>query len=135
MKLGRNIVLFVLAGMLLGAAAGVFETTSNNYYAERFDIQAHFGEGFDLVLHDGSHEPDVVEEELKAIVPCVKKGGLILVHDTRHPKLGLESAAPRALAGTPHLTFTLPYGYGLTIIEMLDDFGWGDVELKWRKGR
>ncbi len=40
MKPNRNIVLFVLAIMFLGAAGGIFETTSNNYYAETFNITA-----------------------------------------------------------------------------------------------
>lgn len=89
--------------------------------------------GFDLVLHDGSHEPGIVEDELRAIAPCVKMGGLILLHDTRHPNIGLRAVARKALTGLPHNRFTLPYGYGLTIIEMLENFGWGEVELKWRK--
>lgn len=90
-------------------------------------------DGFDLVLHDGSHEAEIVEEELKEIIPCVKRGGLILLHDTRHPRIDLRSAAPRAFKDVPHTQFTLPWGYGLTIVELQEDFGWGEVELKWRK--
>lgn len=40
MKLNRNILLFVLATALLGAAGGIFESTSNNYYAQTFNITA-----------------------------------------------------------------------------------------------
>ena len=40
MKLNRNIVLFALAMAFLGCAGGIFETTSNNYYAETFNITA-----------------------------------------------------------------------------------------------
>jgi MFS family permease len=39
-KLNRNIVVFVIAVALLGCAGGIFETTSNNYYAETFNITA-----------------------------------------------------------------------------------------------
>ncbi len=38
MKIDRSIVLFLIAIMLLAAAGGIFETTSNNYYAETFNI-------------------------------------------------------------------------------------------------
>jgi predicted MFS family arabinose efflux permease len=40
MRLGRDIVLFVIAMALLGCAGGIFDTTSNNYYAETFRITA-----------------------------------------------------------------------------------------------
>ena len=40
MRANRHIVLFVLAVCLLGCAGGIFETTSNNYYAETFNITA-----------------------------------------------------------------------------------------------
>jgi hypothetical protein len=40
MKLNRNIVLFVLATALLGAAGGIFDSTSNNYYSQIFNITA-----------------------------------------------------------------------------------------------
>jgi len=40
MKLNRNIVLFVLATALLGAAGGIFDSTSNNYYSQTFHITA-----------------------------------------------------------------------------------------------
>jgi predicted O-methyltransferase YrrM len=90
-------------------------------------------EGFDLVLHDGSHEAGIVEDELEAIIPCVKRGGLILLHDTRHPSIGMQGVVPKAFKDVAHTQFTLPYGYGLTIVEMLEDFGWGEIELKWRK--
>jgi len=40
MKLNRNIVFFVLATALLGAAGGIFDSTSNNYYSQTFNITA-----------------------------------------------------------------------------------------------
>jgi len=40
MKLNRNLALFTLAVAFLGCAGGIFETTSNNYYARTFGITA-----------------------------------------------------------------------------------------------
>jgi len=40
MKLNRNIALFAVAVAFLGCAGGIFETTSNNYYSQTFDITA-----------------------------------------------------------------------------------------------
>ena len=39
-KLNRNLILFALAVAFLGCAGGIFETTSNNYYAKTFGITA-----------------------------------------------------------------------------------------------
>lgn len=72
---------------------------------------------FDIVLHDGSHEGKVLFKDLRKIIPKVKKGGIILVHDTNHPKLKNILLATRlAFLGHRHKKLTLPYGFGLTII-------------------
>ena len=90
-------------------------------------------ETFDLVLHDGSHEKDVVEQDLKNIIPLMKQDALLLVHDTEHKDFQLKEAVENALKYTEHERITLPYGYGLTIIRIKEDFGNGKVEIKWRK--
>lgn len=72
---------------------------------------------FDLVLHDGAHDFATVRADLAAVVPRVKYGGLVLVHDTAHSHCG---AAMRAALDQMSLrdadSVVLPYGYGLTII-------------------
>lgn len=83
---------------------------------------------FDVVLHDGSHEPLTVEEDLNKILPLMKKDSLILIHDTEHD-YGLMDVVKKI----DYPQVTLPYGYGLTIIRVLD--GKNKIELKWKKSR
>ena len=75
---------------------------------------------YDVVLHDGSHTGKVVGQDLRGIIPFVRKYGLILIHDTQHETLGAEmrKGVRDGLAGRKHTTTTLPYGYGLTIVRM-----------------
>lgn len=98
------------------------------------------GEIFDVVLHDGSHTWREVAEDLQTIVPHMKKGGILMVHDTAHPtdNYQLDKAidvidASRSECGYEVERLTLPYGYGLTIIRVLEDFGHGEVDIKWKK--
>lgn len=91
-------------------------------------------QSFDVVLHDGSHEWRTVYRDLRKILPHMKKNGIILVHDTEHlPTFHLKLAVRLALLFTPHERVTLPYGYGLTIIRVLKEYGNGSVSLTWRK--
>jgi predicted O-methyltransferase YrrM len=96
------------------------------------------GEAFDLVLHDGSHEFSQVFRDLRAVLPRVKKDGLVLVHDTNHPTFPyLRYAATLALwvTGTRYEKVTLPYGCGLTVIRVLSSRrGVGAADVAWRKG-
>jgi len=72
---------------------------------------------FDVVLHDGSHEGKVLFKDLRKIWPMIKKGGILLVHDTKHPKLkNILLATKLGLLGFRHNMITLPYGNGLTIV-------------------
>ncbi|MDP3920789.1 MAG: class I SAM-dependent methyltransferase [Candidatus Omnitrophota bacterium] len=90
---------------------------------------------FDFVLHDGSHEADIVQSDLSKIVPRMMRNSILLLHDTDHPTqdYGLQAAAERALAPYRHSLVTLPYGYGLTIVRIDEDFGHGTVRVEWRK--
>lgn len=92
-------------------------------------------EVFDVVLHDGAHDKDTVERDLKTIFPRMKKGGIVLVHDTTHAQLGvgMMKAVNASLKGVDHKKFTLPYWDGLTLIQILKDFGNGKVYLTWGK--
>lgn len=91
--------------------------------------------GFDVVLHDGSHDPRTVKKDIRAILPKIKQGGLLLVHDTEHPTRyrKLKGAVKSALRWTRHEMVTLPYGYGLTVVRITARSGAGKVEIKWRK--
>lgn len=91
--------------------------------------------GFDMVLHDGSHEWRVVYKDLRKIIPRMKKDGIILVHDTIHKSFRLGMAVKLALLFVRHEKVTLPYGYGLTIIRILSSYGNGRVETTWEKTR
>ncbi|MCR4275096.1 MAG: class I SAM-dependent methyltransferase [Candidatus Campbellbacteria bacterium] len=91
-------------------------------------------EVFDVVLHDASHDVFPVYQDLRKIIPHVKQNGIILVHDTEHPAFRLRWAVRLAFLFTPHEKVTLPYGYGLTIVRILKDFGNGEVLLTWKKG-
>lgn len=92
-------------------------------------------ETFDLVLHDGSHEQEVVEQDLKNIIPKMKMNGILLIHDTQHSgefKVDFEQCE-KVFKGMDYEAVTLPYGYGLTIIKVKEDFGNGEVGIKWQK--
>ena len=92
-------------------------------------------EVFDFVLHDGSHDWPTVEKDIKNILPRCKKNSILLVHDTEHPgkDYKLAKTVKDALRRYKHSKVTLPYGYGLTIVRIEQDFGNGEVEIEWRK--
>lgn len=91
--------------------------------------------GFDLVLHDGSHEWRTVLKDIRAILPKIKKNGILLVHDTMHPQLGrgMRLAVRLALLFTPHKKLTLPYGYGLTFVRIYKSSSNGTYTDSWKK--
>jgi len=91
--------------------------------------------GFDMVLHDGSHDVGVVYKDLRKIIPRMKKNGIILVHDTFYKGFYLWIAIRLALLFVRHERVTLPYGYGLTIIRILSNYGHGSIETAWEKER
>ena len=92
-------------------------------------------EVFEVVLHDGSHQWQHVLKDLEYIVPKMKTGGILLLHDTNHPTENFNLL--RAIQDLPYEInhVTLPYGYGLTIAQVTEDFGNGKVEIQWRKKR
>lgn len=98
------------------------------------EILKDFGESsFDLVLHDGAHNGPTVRDDLKLIIPRIKKNGILLIHDTEHKYTDILDGVIEALKGTKHQRIELPYGCGLTIIRILEDFGNGEVTLTWKK--
>ena len=96
-------------------------------------------ECYDVVLHDGSHTGTEVTQDLNNIVPYVKSGGLVLVHDTDHYDLGSEMRQgiqnSDLIKNYKHDGSTLPYGYGLTIIRLFNNpHNNKSVNIIWRKG-
>ena len=87
---------------------------------------------FDFVLHDGSHKKSHVMEDLRMIIPKMMKDSILLMHDTEHKECDL-SGILTDLCWFKHSKVTLPYGYGLTIIRVEEDFGNGKVDIKWQK--
>lgn len=90
---------------------------------------------FDFVLHDGSHETDIVTEDLQNIIPKMKSNSILLVHDTKSVNFGeaLLGAVKSALDDVEYELLTLPYGYGLTIVKILDNESVGVVKPTWVK--
>lgn len=99
--------------------------------ALRDDIK---GEKFDVVLHDGAHEPQIVMKDIRKIVKHMKQDALLLVHDTNHKAFPyLPWAVRLGLFPYRYELCTLPYGYGLAIIRLKSNLGNGKVELTWKK--
>jgi predicted O-methyltransferase YrrM len=91
--------------------------------------------GFDCVLHDGSHEWRTVFNDLRKVIPLMKKDGLIMIHDTEHPKINyhLLFAVRLALIFVRHEFVTLPYGHGLTVVRIKSNYGHGKISTTWKK--
>lgn len=90
---------------------------------------------FDFALHDGSHNGEVVEQDLKLLIPHLKQDSIILVHDVMHERFGkgIRNAIKNAFAKYKIQHTILPYGGGLSIIRFLSETAHGKVEQKWVK--
>lgn len=88
---------------------------------------------FDFVLHDGSHIPGEVRKDLIKILPHMKQGSLLAIHDTVQPNDNLYEASTMALSNIEKEILTLPYGYGLTLVIINENFGNGHIDTNWRK--
>ena len=74
---------------------------------------------FDFVLHDGSHIPEIVRDDLLKILPHIKCYGIILVHDTGQSDL--RNAVVEAVNSFKYAHFVeLYFGCGLAVIEVHD---------------
>jgi predicted O-methyltransferase YrrM len=92
------------------------------------------GKKFDVVLHDGAHEPQIVMKDIRKIVKHMKQDALLLVHDTNHKAFPyLPWAVRLGLFPYRYEICTLPYGAGLSIIRLKSNLGNGKVELTWKK--
>ncbi len=85
------------------------------------EVLPKINEKFDFVLHDGSHEPEVLRKDLENILPKTK--GIVLIHDTEHPRRkeykfldGMKKEVDRVFMVYDKVT--LPYGNGLTIVRV-----------------
>lgn len=112
---------------------------SNYKYIQNTSININFDTigPFDFVLHDGSHEYNEVHNDIKKIVPRMKKNGILLIHDTEDNGYSntLKDAYFDAIIEiTDNIeNITLPFGYGLTICRILKDFNNGIVNPEWKK--
>jgi hypothetical protein len=86
-------------------------------------------EAFELVLHDGSHEAEQVEEDIAGILPRLKRYGILLVHDVEQFALGPQVrrglVAGIRRTGLRVSMTSLPYSDGLAIVRVEDDPGRG----------
>ncbi len=94
-------------------------------------------EGFDLVLHDGSHEELEVAADIWTILPRMKQFGLLLVHDVEQFELGPQ-VRRGVLRGVKQSNVqvsvtSLPYSDGLAILRVESPSPCGAVQTTWRK--
>ena len=77
---------------------------------------------FDVVLHDGSHSRQTVYDDLTAVIPHIRNGGMLLVHDALHSYSGGDMRAALRdvflLFGAQLKDVTLPFGFGLTLVRV-----------------
>jgi predicted O-methyltransferase YrrM len=91
-------------------------------------------EKFDFVLHDGAHDVPTVQEDIKHVFPRMKQGAIFLLHDTNHSTVNYNLIKCIQNINWCKISYiTLPYGYGLTIVTIEEDFGNGKVYIKWQK--
>ena len=74
----------------------------------------------DFVVHDAAHDYYQVKLDIEAILPKMKRFGLIAVHDTQQSDLNHEmlAALKDALRGQPISMVNLPFSAGLAIIRV-----------------
>ena len=74
----------------------------------------------DFVVHDAAHDYYQVKMDLDAILPKMKRFGLVCVHDTQQPDLNHEmlAALKDSLRGQPISMVNLPFSAGLAIIRV-----------------
>lgn len=75
---------------------------------------------YDFVLHDAAHDYYQVKMDLEAIIPKMKRFGLICVHDTQQIDLSHDmlAALKDVLRGKPVSMVNLPFSSGLAIIRV-----------------
>tara|TARA_B100001939_G_scaffold251106_1_gene218071 strand:+ start:567 stop:1187 length:621 start_codon:yes stop_codon:yes gene_type:complete len=91
---------------------------------------------YDVVLHDGSHTAHEVAQDINNILPYMKKGSILITHDTQHPSLGPGMANGIKncdIRNYKHEVLTLPYGYGLTFMRLLESKNNEQVNISWSK--
>jgi predicted O-methyltransferase YrrM len=88
---------------------------------------------FDFVLHDGAHDIATVQEDLNNVIPRMKINSILIIHDTEHPIKNFNLLQCIKNLKQKVSFVTLPYGYGLTIVRIEEDFGHGKIQIKWQK--
>lgn len=77
-------------------------------------------EPVDLVMHDGAHDYYNVKRDLEAIIPKMRKFGIVCVHDTQQPDLSQDMlGAIRDATKKFAVSITnLPFSAGMAIIRV-----------------
>jgi hypothetical protein len=77
-------------------------------------------DAIDFCMHDGAHDYTTVLNDLKAILPKMRKYGIICVHDTQQSDLNKEmlSAIKDATENFATSVVNVPFGAGLAIIRV-----------------
>lgn len=103
-------------------------------YLQRDSLNINFNafDYFDFVLHDGSHIPSIVEQDLRNIFPHIKNDGILLLHDGLFiPEI--EDVCKKVVEETNSQMLTLPFGYGLTIVRINNKNTEERVKPLWKK--
>jgi predicted O-methyltransferase YrrM len=74
---------------------------------------------FDFVLHDGSHDLLVVQDDIATILPRIRPNGILLIHDVLDPRYNLLGGGIFIPPSRKHEKITLPNYNGLEIIRFL----------------
>ena len=90
---------------------------------------------FDFALHDAAHDYWQVVEDLKNIIPLMKRYGIICLHDTQHSEIGIQMvhAISDAVKGCNVSYVHLPFSYGLTIMR-IEESDNPPLVTPWNKG-
>lgn len=81
---------------------------------------ARFPGPVDFVMHDGAHDFNHILEDLNAIMPKMRKFGLVCVHDTQEPDLyrDMLGALVEVSRRYPVSVVNLPFACGLALIRV-----------------
>jgi hypothetical protein len=90
---------------------------------------------FDFALHDAAHDYWQVAEDLRILLPLMRRYSLVCIHDTQHSEIGeqMVHAINDATKGYAVSYVHLPFCYGLTILR-LEESVYPPLTTPWNKG-
>lgn len=93
----------------------------------------------DFCLHDGTHVASEVKQDLQLIVPKMKQGAALCIHDVDFEsekediRRFSRSVVDEMNQMEEYEKIILPYGYGLAIYVISKDRGNGKISVEWKK--